>query len=266
MKLTNKKQQQLLQKDYLKQETNKVVSKANALHKESETIKQDHFQRTYEALYKVCEKVYTLYEEANKDEKVLGNVIQVMKKELKNRKIKVQANSTKATIFVRYVFGNDRKTAWTYGNAIEAALEANVKPNNFLSFMKKSGGVTAASKKEKVELLTEDLSDYIYSIKSNHSFSMVTCAADSSTSLVFLVARKSKNGNLEILRSVEHNQAMLDRAYKELLKDMKENKTKAKANVISKKIEDVVINASKVSFNSKTSNKANNDAEMAIAA
>lgn len=60
---------------------------------------------------------------------------------LKAAGVKVQKNTTTLNMFVRYVFGSDRKRAHGYAYVLTAALSHKVKAEDFTDWVNQSGGI-----------------------------------------------------------------------------------------------------------------------------
>lgn len=66
---------------------------------------------------------------------------------LKADGIKVQKNTTTITMFVRFVFGSDRKRAHGYANVLKAAISHNVDAENLPSYIVDQGGIEEIKRK-----------------------------------------------------------------------------------------------------------------------
>lgn len=60
---------------------------------------------------------------------------------LKTDGIKIQSNSTTLTVFVRFVFGSDRKRAHGYTYVLKAAISHEIQPSQFSAWLTEQGGV-----------------------------------------------------------------------------------------------------------------------------
>jgi hypothetical protein len=61
--------------------------------------------------------------------------------------VKVQKNSTTLTMFVRYIFGSDRKRAHGYQYVIKAAISHGVRSDQLAKFIVDSGGIEEIKRK-----------------------------------------------------------------------------------------------------------------------
>jgi len=61
--------------------------------------------------------------------------------------VKVQKNSTTLNMFVRYVFGSDRKRAHGYAYVLAAAISHGIKAEDFAAWVNQSGGIEEIKRK-----------------------------------------------------------------------------------------------------------------------
>lgn len=66
---------------------------------------------------------------------------------LKADGLKVQRNTTTLTMFVRFVFGNDRKRAHAYTYVLKAAISHNVTAENLATYIADEGGIEEIKRK-----------------------------------------------------------------------------------------------------------------------
>lgn len=66
---------------------------------------------------------------------------------LKADGLKAQRNTTTLTMFVRYVFGNDRKRAHAYTYVIKAAISHNISAENLATYIADEGGIEEIKRK-----------------------------------------------------------------------------------------------------------------------
>jgi hypothetical protein len=78
------------------------------------------------------------------DRKTLRNELATL---LKTDGIKVQVNTPTLTMFVRYVFGSDRKRAHGYAYVLKAAISHDIKADGLAAFIVEQGGIEEIKRK-----------------------------------------------------------------------------------------------------------------------
>ncbi len=66
---------------------------------------------------------------------------------LKTEGIKVQRNTTTLTMFIRFVFGSDRKRAHNYAYVLKAAISHDISAPNLKNFIIENGGIEEIKRK-----------------------------------------------------------------------------------------------------------------------
>lgn len=218
---------------------NEAMKRANELVIAREKFEKETLSRSNNELYGILGQVYDLYTTLSADIKRLKEVVVAMKAGLAARGIKVQSNSPAITVFVRFVFNSDRKRAYNYTRTLMAAIQAKTPLNKFPDFIESKGGVEECKKNfiKKAETVAKELaiSDAIAEMSSTletmSSEEVVQMSASSvylsdGCNFVYVVARQTANGKLELLRVVpKTTKALESAAIKELAKDLIENRT-----------------------------------------
>lgn len=91
-------------------------------------------------LYKYLGQTYELYEEI-KQHKYSDTYFEHLRHYLKNKGIKTNKNTSELSLLIRLIFVVKPKTAHLYSRAIEAAQEAKIKPDAFIAYVEKEGGL-----------------------------------------------------------------------------------------------------------------------------
>ncbi len=180
---------------------------------------REHFEivtlaRTNAELYGILEKVYKLYADAN-DGNYLKDLIKQMEDKLVERGVKVQKNTPKLTVVVRYIFNCDRKKANKYKKVIEVAYQQNVQPSGLSTFITDNNGienvklVSNPSEKmlQKRNRLEQTISIVEEQLEAMQSFQTVKfanqrVALSDDVPFAFVLARVNSNGDFELLQPV----------------------------------------------------------------
>jgi hypothetical protein len=132
------------------QQAQSIVSDVQLLAGRCEKWQKNEYARSNKILYELLAKIQTAYMNASTSKELLKETVAQMKKDLTARKVRVQMNTVPLTLFVRYVFNNDRQQAMNYSRTIQAAISAKVAPGNLAAFIEKEGGVEMCKKKNPV--------------------------------------------------------------------------------------------------------------------
>jgi hypothetical protein len=218
-----------------------VIKTANALCAVREKFETETLARSNKELYGILADVYRLFMQAV-SKKCLKETAKSMRDNLKKRGIRVQNNTNALTVFVRYVFNNDRKRAYNYASTLQAALQANVEADGLAEFIESKNGVEECKRefrksdetKSKEAQLTAAAACVIDEL-GNMEAQQVVKLADArvelaeGTKFVFVVARENADGMLELLQVVNKTTvAMQNAAVKELAKRYVETQATAK--------------------------------------
>ena len=96
--------------------------------------------RGNQALYELLADIYALALKINMSVS-RANILDAMRKKLKDRDIKTQFNTPAMTTVVKYVVGADRATASNYSRVLSVAMEENLAPNELASYISRRGGI-----------------------------------------------------------------------------------------------------------------------------
>lgn len=203
-----------------------VVESAKELCSEWQVFESTTLARTNQELYAILAKVYALYQNANAEKMCLAKVVETMRAELARRDVKVQINTPALTIFVRYVTNSDRKRAYIYASTINAAIDAEVAPDNLAEFIGRSNGVEACKKEylkkpetiQAAQELEHAIEETTMTLSSMQGYQKVTLPNTTEielkdgTQFAFVIARVIGNGTLELLRAVPMTTVALEKA------------------------------------------------------
>ena len=70
-----------------------------------------------------------------------ANILDAMRKKLKDRNIKTQFNTPTMTTVIKYVVGAERQTAANYSRVLSIAMEENLAPNELSAYISRRGGI-----------------------------------------------------------------------------------------------------------------------------
>ncbi len=208
-----------------------VVTQANVLCIAHEKYETETLARSNKELYNILSDVYKLFKQAVSDN-CLKDAIKSMRGTLAKRNIRVQNNTNALTVFVRYVFNNDRKRAYNYASTLQAALQADVDEDGLAEFIESKNGVEECkrefrksdeTKSKEAQLAAAALCvvDEMSSMQAQKVVKLADARAElaEGTQFVFVIARTNKDGMLELLHVVNKTTvAMQNAAVKELAK------------------------------------------------
>lgn len=254
---------------------NEIVTTARALFVERVQFEEEMLARTNKGLYEILAKVYALYIKAEKDACLKESVAE-MKKVLYERGIKTQKNTKATTVFVRYVFNSDRKRAYNYTQVLDAALKDEIAPNNFAKYVADNNGIEEMKrnkalseeqqkKRDAFEVAESIVAERLKSMKPMHILNLNGASVDLSddVSYAFVIARKNKAGDLELLQAVPTSTiAMQNAAIKSLAKQLVSSDSNVDANDLHKEdVKTVKVTVSNEQLqNIKTSSSSFDDA------
>ncbi len=108
------------------------------------------YKKSNEALYGLMAKCKQTYEDKFENAKS-DDDRKAIRLEIAHRLtadgIKVQKNSTTLTMFVRYVFGSDRKRAHGYAYVLKAAISHGIRADGLVKFITEAGGIEEIKRK-----------------------------------------------------------------------------------------------------------------------
>jgi len=201
-----------------------VIEQADALYKEREHFETVTLARTNIELYELLTKVYSLYKSAEENNCVKESIEQ-MKPILAKRGIRIQNNTNKLTVFVRYIFNSDRKRSYNYTQTLLAAVQKEIDPKDLSDFISNNNGVEEIKRQRvmsderknninALEKATVNIKEQLAAMEPIQSVKFENSSVDLSdgTEYAFIIARKNENGELELLRSVPTTTVGLEKA------------------------------------------------------
>ena len=201
-----------------------VIKIADALFEKNKKFETSFLARSNKALYSILGDVQGLYQSAAAAN-CLADTTKEMKAALKGRGIRTQKNTPALTVFVRYVFNSDRKKAYNYANTLAAAIEEGIAPSDLANFIEGKGGIEECKKEftqsaeitQKKVAHTDMLGNVLASLKTKKAITVVELANQSvdlmdGTHFAFLVARRNRNGNFDVLQAVPTTTKALENA------------------------------------------------------
>ncbi len=218
-----------------------VIKQADALSAVREKYESETLARSNKELYSILSDVYKLFKQAVSDN-CLTDAIKSMRGTLATRNIRVQNNTNALTVFVRYVFNNDRKRAYNYASTLQAALQDDIDADGLAEFIESKNGVEECkrefrksdeTKSKEAQLAAAALCvvDEMSSMQAQQVVKLADARAElaEGTQFVFVIARTNKDGMLELLHVVNKTTvAMQNAAVKELAKQYVEKQAVAK--------------------------------------
>jgi hypothetical protein len=128
---------------------NDAVATLDALRAKRITWEATDYKKANEGLYDLLAQCKKLFDEqfvkaTDDNRKTLRMDLEA---KLKADGLKAQRNTTTLTMFVRYVFGNDRKRAHAYTYVIKAAISYDVAAENLPAYITNEGGIEEIKRK-----------------------------------------------------------------------------------------------------------------------
>ena len=118
-----------------------ALKAGDALSVKNELYHKEYVVRGNQALYELLADIYALALKINMSVS-RANILDAMRKKLKDRDIKTQFNTPAMTTVVKYVVGADRATASNYSRVLSVAMEENLAPNELASYISRRGGIS----------------------------------------------------------------------------------------------------------------------------
>lgn len=215
--------------------------------------------RTNQRLYKILASIYQQYLDASIDQDVFDAATNQIKFELTVAGGKVQKNSPKLSLFVRYVMGADRQQVHGYTRAIQAGINAGKTPSQLAEYIETQGGVDKCriavvvsdevrEKKERLVLAVPKVDEFLDSeskgigtIKSKPKLVSETVGKG----FTFLIGKASADGTIKVLSVVPaYSKSMETWAKKaiaeQLIVEEQEAEKAAKAKAVDDSIDQAV--------------------------
>lgn len=129
--------------------SNTTVATLDALRAQRITWEATDYKKANEGLYDLLARCLDLFNNkfvvaTEDDRKTLRLDLEA---KLKADGLKTQRNTTTLTMFVRFVFGNDRKRAHAYTYVIKAAISHAVTADNLATYITNEGGIEEIKRK-----------------------------------------------------------------------------------------------------------------------
>ena len=118
-----------------------ALKAGDALSVKNELYHKEYVVRGNQALYELLADIYALALKINMSVS-RANILDAMRKKLKDRDIKTQFNTPAMTTVVKYVVGADRATASNYSRVLSVAMEENLAPNELAAYISRRGGIS----------------------------------------------------------------------------------------------------------------------------
>lgn len=118
-----------------------ALKAGDALSVKNELYHKEYVVRGNQALYELLADIYALALKINMSVSK-ANILEAMRKKLKDRDIKTQFNTPAMTTVIKYVVGSDRATASNYSRVLSVAMEENLAPNELAAYISRRGGIS----------------------------------------------------------------------------------------------------------------------------
>ena len=118
-----------------------ALKAGDALSVKNELYHKEYVVRGNQALYELLADIYALALKINMSVSK-ANILDAMRKKLKDRDIKTQFNTPAMTTVIKYVVGSDRATASNYSRVLSVAMEENLAPNELAAYISRRGGIS----------------------------------------------------------------------------------------------------------------------------
>ena len=129
---------------------NETVQQLDLLVVDRKNWESTVYKKSNENLYDLMAKCKKLHEDkfenATSDDDRKAVRLEIAHR-LTSDGIKVQKNSTTLTMFIRYVFGSDRKRAHGYAYVLKAAISHGIRADGLVQFILESGGIEEIKRK-----------------------------------------------------------------------------------------------------------------------
>jgi len=117
-----------------------ALKAGDALSVKNELYHKEYVVRGNQALYDLLSDIYSLALKINMSVSK-ANILDAMRKKLKDRNIKTQFNTPTMTTVIKYVVGSERQTAANYSRVLSIAMEENLAPNELSAYISRRGGI-----------------------------------------------------------------------------------------------------------------------------
>jgi hypothetical protein len=128
---------------------NVIVQTLDGLAQKRENWERTDFKKANDGLYAILAECLTVFQAefvrgTDDQRKALRGQLT---SKLKAAGVKVQTNTTTINMFVRFVFGSDRKRAHGYAYVLQAAISHEIKAQDLPDWIRESGGIEEIKRK-----------------------------------------------------------------------------------------------------------------------
>jgi hypothetical protein len=213
---------------------NETVQQLDLLVANRKTWEATDYKKANEGLYSLLGGCYGLFETKFKNAKS-DDDRKAVRLEIAYRLtadgVKVQKNSTTLTMFVRYVFGSDRKRAHGYAYVLKAALSHDIRPDQLTQFIVDAGGIEEIKRKMVVsenalanKAKREKALGLVKAKAELHELSPLVSLdlpiLNNQTRYAILVAKPMSNGRTNVIAVLQNaSDALVNALYKQIAKN-----------------------------------------------
>jgi hypothetical protein len=222
---------------------NKLVKELTGLSQQREKWERTDFKKSNTGLYALLAKCKAILEkeylEATDDaRKTLRIELATL---LKGKGIKVQRNSTTLTLFIRFVFGSDRKRAHGYAYVIKAAFSHDIAAKDLPKYIADEGGIEevkrkmvasedAIARRDTRELHLSKVKEDAELAENQPLDTLKLKLNDNRTAYAVLVGKPSENGKVKVVAMLKHaDPSLINSLFKRIAKVNAEEAEEAKA-------------------------------------
>jgi hypothetical protein len=219
-----------------------VVKYLTKLKEKRVTWEATVYAKSNDSLYDLLAKCLELFNDrfltaGDEDRKALRNELGAL---LKTDGIKVQRNTTTLTMFIRFVFGNDRKRAHNYAYVLKAAISYEITAPKLKGFILENGGIEEIKRKmvvsEEAKANKQKREDEFGLVKAKAELAEISPLAtvkydlvNNSTGFAVLIVKPSTKGNSNVVAVLENaKEDLVDALFKRIAKDSLAKKQEAK--------------------------------------
>ncbi len=121
-------------------EVEMALEECNQLSQQVYDYHEEYIVRGHQALYRLLADIYAFALKVQLSE-YRSHIHVAMVSALRERKIKVQENTSEMTVLVKYIVGPDRRKAANFARVLEIALKENLSAKDLPSYIERRGGI-----------------------------------------------------------------------------------------------------------------------------
>ncbi len=210
-----------------------VVRHLSKLKEKRLTWETTVYAKSNDGLYDLLAKCLELFNDkyltaSNEDRKTLRTEVATL---LKTDGVKVQRNTTTLTMFVRFVFGSDRKRAHGYAYVLKAAITFDISAPKLKDFILNNGGIEEIKRKmvvsEAAKSNKQKREDELGLVKAKAELAEISPLAtvkydlvNNNTGFSVLIVKPGTNGQNNVIAVLENaNEDLVNALYKRIAKD-----------------------------------------------